>query len=140
VSFEQHLQSSVTYVLTMSSLINGLSGQGSVGDDGKPAVNMVIEINADAVIELAGESVFQSPIIKAKIDSLNNTILHLQRQQIQLKSDVNNGLYEINRLKNEVFIKTNECVGLRNSVNSLVYSSEKLRKDLIESMSRVNNK
>jgi hypothetical protein len=124
----------------MSSLLNGLNGQGSVGDDGKPTVNMVIKINADAVIELAGESVFQSPIIKAKIDLLNNTILQLQRQQTQHKIDINNNLYEINRLKNEVFVKTNECVGLRNSVNSLVYSSEKLRKDLIECMSRANNK
>jgi hypothetical protein len=123
----------------MSSLLNGLNRQGSVGADGKPAVNMVMEINSDAVIELAGESVFQSPIIKAKFDLLNNTISQLQQQQTQLKFDVNNNLYEINRLKNEVFIKTNECIGLRNSVNSLLYSNEKLKKDLIDAVSRVNN-
>jgi hypothetical protein len=67
-----------------------LNGQGTVGTDGKPLVNIVFEVNCDTAIELAGESVFQSPIIRERVDSLNNVICHLQQQHFQLLTSENN--------------------------------------------------
>jgi hypothetical protein len=45
-----------------------LNGRGTVGTDGKPLVNIVFKVNCDTAIELAGESVFQLPIIRERVE------------------------------------------------------------------------
>lgn len=116
-----------------------LDGRGTLGTDGKPTVTLVFEVNCDAAIELAGESVFQSPIIRERVDSLNNVICHLQQQRVQLLTNENNYLFEINRLKNELVSKTAQCSELQNVINALVVSNEKLKKDLIVVAARANS-
>jgi hypothetical protein len=116
-----------------------LDGRGTVGKDGKPTVNLVFEVNCDAAIELAGESVFQSPIIRERVDSLKNVICHLQQQHVQLLTIENNYLFEINRLKNELVLKTAQCSELQNVIKALVASNEKLKKDLIVVAARANS-
>ncbi len=116
-----------------------LDGRGTLGTDGKPTVNLVFEVNCNAAIELAGESVFQSPIIRERVDSLNNVICHLQQQHVQLLTNENNYLFEINRLKNELVLKTAQCSELQNVIKALVTSNEKLKKDLIVVAARANS-
>jgi hypothetical protein len=79
---------------------------------------------------MAGESVFQSPIIKERMDSLNGIIAHLQQQQMQSNVNEKNNLFEIGRLKSDLFLKTNECFELLNAVNSLMAVNERLKKEL----------
>ena len=116
-----------------------LDGRGTLGTDGKPTVNLVFEVNCDAAIELAGESVFQSPIIRERVDSLNNVICHLQQQNVQLLTNENNYWFEINRLKNELVLKTAQCSELQNVMKVLAASNEKLQKDLIVIAARANS-
>ncbi len=116
-----------------------VDGRGTIGTDGKPTVNLVFEVNCDAAIELAGESVFQSPIIRERVDSLNNVICHLQQQNVQLLTNENNYLFEINRLKNELVLKTAQCSELQNVMKVLAASNEKLQKDLIVVAARANS-
>jgi hypothetical protein len=116
-----------------------IDGRGTVGTDGKPTVNQVFEVNCDTAVELARESVFQSPIIRERVNSLNNVICQLQQQHVQLLSKKNNYLFEINRFKNELFFKTAECSELQNVIKALVASKEKLKKDLIVVASRANS-
>ncbi len=116
-----------------------IDGRGTIGTDGKPTVNLVFEVNCDSAIELAGESVFQSPIIRERVDSLNNVICHLQQQNVQLLTNENNYLFEINRLKNELVLKTAQCSELQNVMKVLAASNEKLRKDLIVVAARSNS-
>ena len=116
-----------------------IDGQGTIGTDGKPTVNLVFEVNCDAAIELAGESVFQSPIIRERVDSLNNVICHLQQQNVQLLTNENNYLFEINRLKNELVLKTAQCSELQNVMKVLAASNEKLQKELIVIAARANS-
>ena len=116
-----------------------IDGRGTIGTDGKPTVNLVFEVNCDAAIELAGESVFQSPIIRERVDSLNNVICHLQQQNVQLLTNENNYLFEINRLKNELVLKTAQCSELQNVMKVLAASNEKLQKDLIVVAARANS-
>jgi hypothetical protein len=116
-----------------------IDGRGTIGTDGKPTVNLVFEVNCDAAIELAGESVFQSPIIRERVDSLNNVICHLQQQNVQLLTNENNYLFEINRLKNELVLKTAQCSELQNVIKTLAASNKKLQKDLIVVAARANS-
>jgi len=116
-----------------------IDGRGTIGTDGKPTVNLVFEVNCDAAIELAGESVFQSPIIRERVDSLNNVIFHLQQQNVQLLTNENNYLFEINRLKNELVLKTAQCSELQNVMKVLAASNEKLQKELIVIAARANS-
>jgi hypothetical protein len=116
-----------------------LDGRGTLGTDGKPTVNLVFEVNCDAAIELAGESVVQSPIIRERVDSLNNVICHLQQQRVQLLTNENNYLFEINRLKNELVSKTAQCSELQNVIKTLIVSNKKLKKNLIVVAARANS-
>lgn len=116
-----------------------IDGRGTIGTDGKPTVNLVFEVNCDAAIELAGESVFQSPIIRERVDSLNNVICHLQQQNVQLLTNENNYLFEINRLKCELVLKTAQCSELQNVMKVLAASNEKLQKELIVIAARANS-
>jgi hypothetical protein len=116
-----------------------IDGRGTIGTDGKPTVNLVFEVNCDAAIELAGESVFQSPIIRERVDSLNNVICHLQQQNVQLLTNENNYLFEINRLKNELVLKKAQCSELQNVIKTLAASNKKLQKDLIVVAARANS-
>jgi hypothetical protein len=113
----------------MSNLVS-LEGKGAIGPDGKPVVNLIIEINCDTTIDMAGESVFQSPIIKERMDSLYGTISRLQQQQMQSNVNEKNILFEIGRLKSDLFLKTNECFELRNAVKSLMAANDRLKKEL----------
>jgi len=116
-----------------------IDGRGTIGTDGRPTVNLVFEVDCDAAIELAGESVFQSPIIRERVDSLNNVICHLQQQHLQLLTNENNYLLEINRLKCELVSKTAQCSELQNVIKTLAASNEKLQKDLIVVAARANS-
>ena len=118
------------FILKKMSNLVSLEGRGTIGPDGKPVVNLIIEVNCDTSIEMAGESVFQSPIIKERMDSLNGIIAHLQQQQMQSNVNEKNNLFEISRLKSDLFLKTNECFELLNAVNSLMAVNERLKKEL----------
>jgi hypothetical protein len=48
-------------------------------------------------------------------------------------------LFEINRLKNELVLKTAKCSELQNVIKALVASNKKLKKDLVEVAARANS-
>jgi hypothetical protein len=48
-------------------------------------------------------------------------------------------LFEINRLKNELVLKTAQCSELQNVMKVLAASNEKLQKDLIVIAARANS-
>jgi hypothetical protein len=49
-----------------------------------------------------------------------------------MQSNVNekNNLFEIGRLKSDLFLKTNECFELQNAVKSLMAANDRLKKEL----------
>jgi hypothetical protein len=63
----------------------------------------------------------------------------LQQQNVQLLTNENNYLFEINRLKNELVLKTAQCSELQNVMKVLASSNEKLQKELIVIAARANS-
>jgi hypothetical protein len=106
-----------------------ISGKGKLSGDGKPEVVISIDLNCDRLLQLAGDSVFESKKVKEKISQLQK-INQDQKGQIEFyQASRVNMIAEIGMLRRALRRKEVDCLNLSSTVqrqNDQIYHYQKL--------------
>jgi hypothetical protein len=109
-----------------------ISGKGKLSGDGKPEVVISIDLNCDRLLQLAGDSVFESKKVKEKISQLQKANQD-QKGQIEFyQASRVNMIAEVGMLRRVLRRKEVDCLNLSSTVkrqSDQIYLYQKLLLD-----------